>query len=142
VKRALCTLSIVSALTASPARAQTAPADPDPWFGKDKALHFGASAVIAGGGYAIGAAIFPSRGAALALGGGLALGAGTARELADLAGLGTPSWRDFFWDVAGTIVGLAVAWSVDMLVRGVDAKHPPITAASAISPAPRALLRF
>lgn len=140
MKRALCTLSIVSMLTVSTARAQSAPADPDPWFGKDKALHFGASALIAGGGYAIGAAVFPSRGAALALGGGLALGAGTAKELADLAGLGNPSWRDFFWDVAGTVVGLAIAWSVDMVVRGVDAKHPAV--ASALSPAPRALLRF
>jgi putative lipoprotein len=138
VKRALYTFMLATVLASSSARAQQAP-DPDPWFGKDKALHFSVSAILAGGGYAFGAAAFESRAGALALGGGVALAAGTAKELADLAGMGDPSWKDFAWDVAGTIVGLAIAWSVDLLVRGVDAKHPVFASSS---PAPRALLRF
>lgn len=95
-------------------------ADPDPWVGQDKALHFGISAAIAGGGYAAGATLFglerPE--ARLLLGGGLALGAGVAKELADLAGLGTPSWKDLTADALGAATGLAIAWAIDHFVFG------------------------
>jgi putative lipoprotein len=104
----------------SPARA----ADRDPWFGKDKALHFGVSAGIAATSYTAGAIVFDARGHALLAAGGITLAVGAGKELLDLAGYGDPSWRDFVADVAGTVVGLAVAWSVDLLVRGVSDSQP------------------
>lgn len=89
---------------------------PDPWFAPDKALHFTLSAGLASAGYG-GAALFTEhRGVRLAVGGGLALTAGAAKELADLAGLGSPSWKDFAWDAAGTGVGLFLSWLVDRFV--------------------------
>ena len=98
--------------------------DPDPWFGRDKALHFGVSGLIASGSYALSTAIFDARGHALLAAGGVTLAVGTGKELLDLAGYGDPSWKDFAADVAGTIVGLALAWSIDLLVRGVGNDHP------------------
>jgi putative lipoprotein len=105
---------------APPARAD----DPDPWFGKDKALHFAASATIAAGGYTIGAAVFDARRDALLLGGGLAALAGVGKEALDLAGYGDPSWKDLAWDGIGTIAGLALAWGLDLAIRGVSDRHP------------------
>ena len=98
------------------ARAQ--PADPDPWLSQDKALHFGASAGLAVTGYALGGLWQPSsEPLRLVVGGSAALAAGAVKELLDLAvGLGTPSWKDVAWNVAGTAVGLAVAWAVDRLI--------------------------
>jgi len=94
----------------------SAAAEGDPWWGKDKALHFGASAVLASGGYAVGALLWEEPGAALASGAALGLGAGVAKELLDLAGMGHPSWKDLAWDVAGTGAGLLVAWTIHQLV--------------------------
>lgn len=105
-------MAMVLWVVAAAARAQ---ADPDPWFGQDKALHFAVSAGIASGSYGLAGLWRPSSEALrLVVGGSAALAAGAAKELWDLAtGLGTPSWKDFTWDVAGTAVGLAVAWAVD-----------------------------
>ena len=103
-------------------------ADPDPWLGKDKALHFAASGAIAAGGYTLGTFIFDARGHALVLGASLALAAGIAKETLDLTGLGDPSWRDLTWDVIGTAAGLASAWAIDLLVRGVSEKQPLLLA--------------
>jgi putative lipoprotein len=97
---------------------------PDPWFGKDKALHFTATAVIGAGGYALGAALFEPRYQAMLLGAGAGIVAGAGKELADLAGLGDPSWRDFVWDVVGTVVGVGLAWGIDLAVRGTGKQHP------------------
>jgi putative lipoprotein len=99
-------------------------ADPDPWLGKDKALHFAASGSIAAGGYALGAAVFDARGHALISGAVLAAAAGIGKETLDLAGYGDPSWRDLTWDGIGMTAGLLVAWSVDLLVRGISPGHP------------------
>ena len=84
--------------------------------GIDDALHFGASAGLAAGGYALGAALFDDVPPRIALGAGIALFAGALKELLDLAGLGTASWSDIAWDAAGIFVGLIVAWVVDELV--------------------------
>jgi len=92
----------------------------DPWLGRDKALHFGASAGLAAAGYGSGALASDEPWVPLATGAGLALGAGVAKELLDLAGLGTPSWRDLTWDLLGTATGLAGAWAVDRLLF----RHP------------------
>ena len=60
-------------------------ADTDDFWGRDKALHFGFSAVIASGTYAVSASFFDARYPPLLLGAGVSLGLGTAKELADLA---------------------------------------------------------
>jgi putative lipoprotein len=99
-------------------------ADPDPWLGKDKALHFAATGTIAAGGYTIGAFAFDARGYALIFGASLAFGVGIAKEALDLTGLGDPSWRDLTWDGIGTVAGCAAAWAIDLAVRGVSDKHP------------------
>jgi putative lipoprotein len=116
-------LVVVLALGRSAGAAPPEP-DPDPWFGQDKALHFAASSTIAAGGYAVGAALFDARGHALLFGGALAAAAGIGKEALDLTGFGDPSWRDLAWDGIGTFAGLAVAWGVDLLVRGVSSKRP------------------
>lgn len=115
-------VSLVFVTSAAPARA--ADPDPDPWFGKDKALHFSVSAAIAAGGYGAGAAVFDARGHALLLGAGLGVLAGAGKEVLDATGAGDPSWKDFTWDLIGIAAGLAVAWSVDLLVRGTGDAHP------------------
>jgi putative lipoprotein len=88
----------------------------DSWLGPDKALHFAFSATIAGGGYAGAAFLSDDVGVRLLVGGGLSLSAGALKELIDLAGFGTPSWRDFTWDVIGAATGLLVAWLVDHFI--------------------------
>jgi putative lipoprotein len=110
-------LALAAWVVAAAARAQ-APADPDPWFAPDKAVHFAASAGIASGAYGLAGLWQPSSEALrLAVGGSAALAAGAAKELFDLAtGSGRPSWKDFAWDMAGTAVGLAVAWAVDRFI--------------------------
>jgi putative lipoprotein len=103
-------------------------ADPDPFWGRDKALHFGASAAIAAGGYAVGTGLWDERWKAIALGGGIALGAGALKEGLDAAGLGHPSWNDFAWDAIGAACGTAVALVVDMAVHG--GRLPPIVSST------------
>ena len=90
--------------------------DPDPWFAPDKALHFSVSAGLAGLGYGGTALFSEDRAVRVAVGAGFALSLGIAKELADLAGLGHPSWKDFTWDVAGTAVGLVASWLLDRFV--------------------------
>jgi len=106
-------------------------ADPgaDPWISRDKAFHFDVSAGIAAAGYGASAAwLVDARWKALAIGGGVALAAGAGKELLDATGLfgGDPSWKDFAWDAMGTVVGLAIAWGVDLLLGGVDSAHPAL----------------
>jgi putative lipoprotein len=88
-------------------------ADPDPWFGRDKALHFGATALLANVGYADAALATDDVRIRLAVGGGLALTAGVSKELWDLSGRGDASFRDLTWDVLGTATGLALAAAID-----------------------------
>jgi putative lipoprotein len=87
--------------------------DPDPWFGRDKALHFGATALLANVGYADAALATDDVRIRLAVGGGLALTAGVGKELWDLSGRGDASFRDLTWDVVGTATGLAIAAAID-----------------------------
>ncbi len=101
------------------------PPDPDPWFSKDKALHFGASAIIAGGGYGVSAPFFEhSRLQPLLIGAGLGVVAGVGKELYDATGAGDPSAKDLVWDGIGITAGLLVAVGIDLLIRGwsLDAK--------------------
>jgi len=89
----------------------------DPWFGRDKGLHFSATASIAATGYAGTALVTDDRRVRAGVGAGLALGAGIGKEIWDLSGHGDPSFRDLVWDVIGTATGVLVAWTIDWLVR-------------------------
>jgi putative lipoprotein len=91
-------------------------ADPDPWFGPDKALHFGISAGLAGGGYALSALVLEKPWQRAATGAGFSLALGAGKELYDLSGHGDASWKDFTWDVAGTAVGVGIALLVDVAI--------------------------
>jgi putative lipoprotein len=95
--------------------------DRDPWFGRDKALHFGASALLASGGYAATAFFTEDRRVRLAVGGGFAFSLGVAKELWDLSGHGDASWRDLTWDAVGTVTGLAVATAIDWTIARLTA---------------------
>lgn len=112
MKRSVAIALVAAVVVASPARA----ADPDPWWGPDKALHFGLSAGIAGLGYGVTSAFTESRPVRIAVGASLGLAAGIGKELLDLAGLGTPSWKDFTWDVIGTATGVLLAFVIDWFV--------------------------
>jgi putative lipoprotein len=103
-----------------PARAD----DRDPWFGRDKALHFGASTVIAAGGYGTAALFSDNTRVRLATGGALGLAAGVSKELWDLSGHGDASWRDLTWDLAGTVTGLAVGLAIEWTISKLRAPRP------------------
>jgi putative lipoprotein len=115
-------LSLAFTLSSRPAAASST----DPWFGPDKALHFGVSAGLAAGGYAALSPWLESRPERALAGAAFSLSLGAGKELWDLAGHGDPSWRDFTWDVLGTAAGIALAVSVDALVsggKGAPAEH-------------------
>jgi putative lipoprotein len=115
-------MGLALSMSAGPARADEP--DPDPWLGPDKALHFAASAALAGGGYGVGALAWEDVGPRLALGAGVGLGAGITKEALDAAGLGDPSWKDLTWDVAGVAVGLGIALAIDLTIRAVTDDTP------------------
>ena len=117
-KLATATLCLSALAFSSDASADTPSPDPDPWFGPDKALHFGAGAGLSAGGYAIGIIGLDNRWAALAIGSGVALTLGAAKEGLDAAGLGVPSWRDFVWSAVGTAIGIGFSITFDAALRG------------------------
>lgn len=90
-------------------------AQEDPWFGRDKLKHFGASAAISAGGSALGAALFESEEAAAGFGVVLSLGAGGLKEWSDSRGDGSASWRDMAWNVIGTSVGVGLVYLIRRL---------------------------
>jgi putative lipoprotein len=107
----------VAVLAACP-RAARADDDGDAWLGPDKAEHFGVSAAIGAGSYALvrPIAFEPPKARLFAF--GVAVGVGAAKEGWDALGHGDPSWKDLGWDAAGALVGVAVAWAIDALVSG------------------------
>lgn len=108
---ALAVLAVAFSVSSS-ARA----AEPDPWWGPDKALHFSVSAGFAAGGYATSSIFLDRRWQRATAGATFALTLGAGKELYDATGRGTASGKDFVWDVAGTAVGTALALLVDVLV--------------------------
>jgi len=88
----------------------------DEWLARDKALHLGVSATLAGGGYAASSPWLDARWQRCTAGASLALGAGIAKEAWDATGAGDPSWKDFGADVAGTALGVLVALAIDHLI--------------------------
>lgn len=114
----------------TPARADGS--DPDPWLGRDKALHFGVSASLAGAGYGAGRVwVFDRRLDAALVAGSFTLAIGAAKESYDALGHGDPSWRDFTWDAIGTAVGLGIGLGVDYLVAHLTRAKPPAPASAA-----------
>jgi putative lipoprotein len=103
----------------------------DPFFGADKAKHFTVSAALAASGYGLSAIVFDGRKNRAVLGATLALGAGYSKEVLDAVGCGTPSWKDFVWDVIGTGVGVGLAVALDA------AFSPSPTTSSRAAPTPR-----
>src|SRR5437764_7765386 len=97
-------VTLTATLAGSPnARADSANADP--WFGRDKLVHFAASGSLAVVGYA-GASMFTEdRPLRIGAGAALAVSAGVAKELWDLDGHGDASWRDLSWDLLGAATG-------------------------------------
>lgn len=93
-----------------------AAADPDPWLGEDKALHFSASAVAAGLGYGVSSLFVQPRWQRATIGATGALALGIGKELYDATGRGDPSFKDLVWDSVGTAVGTALAFGIDLLL--------------------------
>jgi putative lipoprotein len=109
-KPRLLALATLLMMPAAPAAAH------DEWFGRDKALHFGATFVLGGTGYAAGAALSPEPVVRFGLGATLGMGAGIAKEMYDRTSGGDPSLRDLTWDAVGTATGLLTAWLIDRFV--------------------------
>jgi putative lipoprotein len=118
---------LISLTVSVPARA-----DPDPWVGRDKALHFVVAAGIAGAGYGVTTALATDRWKAFVVGGGAALAAGALKEGYDATGAGDASWKDFAWDVLGAAAGLAIAWGIDLGVHG--GKAPSLSSRLSLDP--------
>jgi putative lipoprotein len=106
--RLLCCIALALFCSISgSARAQ------DPWFGIDKAKHFSASAVFAGGGYAASILIVEAPWQRAVIGGNFAFALGIAKEIYDATGHGDPSFRDLTWDLIGCAVGVGIALLLD-----------------------------
>ena len=98
--------------------------DADPWFGRDKFAHFVVATSLATETYVIAVNNTGARWHAIAIGAGVTLAVGAGKEGWDALGHGNASWRDFAWDAIGAAAGLGVAWGLDLLLRGVDDRHP------------------
>jgi len=124
---------IASILLATVATTSFARADPpvDPFFGVDKAKHFTISAALAASGYGLSAIVIDDRKNRVVLGATFAIGVGYSKEVLDAVGFGTPSWKDFVWDLLGSGVGVGLAVALDA------AFSPSRGAGSAAAPAPR-----
>jgi putative lipoprotein len=117
MRAALVLAGVAVLLAPSAARAQQAQSDqPDPWFGRDKALHFAASASLAMVGYGGASLATDSRPTRIVVGASFALGMGLLKEAWDLSGHGDASWRDLTWDVVGTTTGVLLAYAIDWAI--------------------------
>jgi putative lipoprotein len=113
-------LSLLTSLATMVAGARFARADSasaDPWFGRDKLIHFAAAGSLAVVGYANTSMLTENRAVRAGAGAALAVGAGVAKELWDLDGHGDASWRDLGWDLIGAATGILVAAGVDWAVH-------------------------
>ena len=113
------------AMAVLPGPAAAKDTDPDPWTGRDKAAHLAAGMLLSGASYALWIERRDGRGWGTLLGVGVGLGAGAGKELADLAGLGHPSAKDFAWTALGTVLGVGLALLIDVAARGVGSHGRP-----------------
>jgi putative lipoprotein len=102
----------------------------DEWWGRDKALHFSVSIGLGSLGYGAAAPFTERRDYRALVGAGASLAIGGLKEGYDAMGYGDPSWRDFTWDVAGTAVGVLIAYTIDRIVSA-SGDHETATAQSA-----------
>jgi putative lipoprotein len=116
-------MGLAATLPARPATAADS-ANADPWFGRDKLVHFEAAGSLAIVGYANAAMLTENRPARAAAGAALAVGAGAAKERWDLDGHGDASWRDFGWDLIGAAAGVLVSLGTDWLVHWIFQPPP------------------
>ncbi len=107
-----------------------AAAQEDPWFAEDKALHFSVSAAIAAGGYALAVPVTDERWQRALFGGSLAIAAGAGKEAYDATGAGTPSYKDFTWDVIGAATGVGLALFIDWALSPAPSAPAPAVPAS------------
>jgi hypothetical protein len=84
---------------------------------KDKQLHLGAGAVVAGWGYMLSSTATGWKPMAYGIGTATLTGAG--KELADLGGFGNPDWKD----LGATMIGGVVSEGVIMGVKAIFGKH-------------------
>ena len=106
-------------------RARPAAPIDDPWFGRDKALHFAASASLAVVGLRRAPRWRPMTGPpASRRGVTFALGVGTAQGSLGLTGHGDASWRDLTWDVVGTTTGVLFAYAIDWAIGRLRGPSP------------------
>ena len=113
----LVTLSALAfCLTLSgPAAAHDTDADPtDPWWGRDKALHLGVSTGLAAAGYGVSSLWLDRAWQRASAGAAFSLTLGVGKEVADWAGYGQPSYKDLLYDIAGTALGVTLAYLVDL----------------------------
>lgn len=134
---------VLAALGAVCTHSSPALAD-DEWLSVDKAKHFTASALIAGAGYGISAPFFQhTRVPPFLIGAGAGVLAGVGKELYDATGRGDPSAKDLVWDGLGVTAGLAVAFAVDLLIRGWSIAPKEASAPAALLAAPSGVaIRF
>jgi putative lipoprotein len=107
--------AFLAALVAAALLFVSRPARADEWWAEDKALHFGVSAGLGAGGYALSSLIWEKPWQRALAGATFSLTFGAAKELWDLAGHGDPSLKDLAWDGIGTGVGVGLALGVDEL---------------------------
>jgi uncharacterized protein YfiM (DUF2279 family) len=124
-------LVVVSAsLLASEVSAQ----EVDPWWGRDKAAHLTVSMGVSSLAYGLVRSRTDRRYLAFGVGLGTSLVVGAAKEGLDSLGLGTPSWRDFFWDSVGAIVGSGLALGLDLILSATVPTETASTRSTASSP--------
>jgi len=103
-----------SSLTCARPAAASDTAAADPWWGRDKALHLGVSTGLAATGYGVSSLWLDRSWQRASAGAAFSLTLGVGKELADWAGYGTPSYKDLLYDVAGTALGVTLAYLVDL----------------------------
>jgi hypothetical protein len=103
-------------LAAPAASAQDATLFGDRLDGADKALHFGASGLLAVAGYGAASAVVDEPWQRALIGAGAAAAAGVAKEGVDALGFGTPSVVDLLYDAFGIAVGVGFALAFDTVV--------------------------
>ncbi|MEA3246900.1 MAG: hypothetical protein U9Q74_12160 [Gemmatimonadota bacterium] len=90
-----------------------APSDRDPWFGRDKLLHFVASAAVQGAAHAAFRARGADYGSASRGAAAVTLTVGVSKEIWDHYRGGDASLRDLTWDVVGGTAGAVVVRQAD-----------------------------
>jgi len=87
--------------------------DRDPWWGRDKQLHFAVSVGLANTAYLGASFLTPREIHRTIIAETVAFSAGIAKEVYDKFNHGDPSYRDLTWDLIGSTTGTVVAWLID-----------------------------